>query len=193
MKTKHTILCGLFLPLAIGTGLTWAAKIDSSWLRVKFTGDSTLHGFSGIVHRGEAIKLAGDDGHDRVRITVPVLSLDTDHRARDKRMYTMFEADSFRVITGEADLEVVLDEHALEVPLIITMHGVAREVIARRAAHAAEKVELELDLALTSFDLTPPSVLGMIKVDDRVHVAVSLDRNAMEELKQQPAGQKELN
>jgi hypothetical protein len=36
-------------------------------------------------------------------------------------------------------------------------------------------------------------VLGMIKVDDRVHVAVALDRNAMEELKQQPAGQKELN
>jgi hypothetical protein len=81
MKTKYTILCGLFLPVALGAGLAWAAKIDSSWLQVTFT----------------------------------------------------------------------------------------------------------------SFDLTPPSVLGMIKIDDQVHVAVSLDRNAMEELKQQPAGQKELN
>lgn len=34
-------------------------------------------------------------------------------------------------------------------------------------------------------NLTPPSVLGMINVSDQVHVAVSLDRTALEQLKKQ--------
>lgn len=193
MKTNYTLLGGLLLTAALGMGLAMAAPVDSSWLRVAFTGDSTLHGFSGIVHRGNAEKINAANGHDRVRITIPVLSLDTDHQARDKRMYKMFEEEAFHVITGEADLEAVLNRRQADVPLTMTIHGVTHDITAHRRADADGRVELEYDLSLTSFNLTPPSVLGMIRVSDNVHVAVSIDRGALENLNNQSSIEKEMH
>lgn len=193
MKTNLATLFVVPVVLALSANMALADQRAASWLNIKFTGDSTLHGFSGTLQQGDAIKATFGDRRDRVRITVPVLGLDTDHAARDKRMYKMFESDTFNDITGEADYEVVLDESTPDVPLTMTIHGVSREVIARRMPATNDTVALEFDLSLAAFDLKPPSVIGLIRVSDNVHVAVSLDRRTLEQLNQQPVDQKELN
>ena len=180
MKTIHIRSLIFYLAALLSLVIAHADENSARPLSIQFKGDSTLHAFSGIASKSTMEIIPGEDDHTLVRVTVPVLGLDTDHNTRNKKMYGMFESDKFTHITGEADLATILDPTAGSVALNMTIHGVTREIIAQRTTPDEGHVSLACELSLVAFDLTPPSVFGLINVDDKVEVSVSLDRSHLE-------------
>lgn len=187
MKSKKHLCVAFTLLACLGVCATKAVETEASWFNARFRGDSTLHAYEGEANQAVAELVNTPDGQTRLRITVSVLGLDTGNNARDKRMFKMFEADTFALITGEADWPAVLDATQPAIPLTFTMHGVSQTVQAHRTTAADDLIALTCDLSITAFAMEPPSVMGMINVDDNVQVSVSMNRAALEQLNLAPA------
>lgn len=149
---------------------------ETSWMEVRFKGDSTLHGFSGVVTNGTAEHLVPSD---TLRITIPVLNLSTDHATRDTKMMKMFEQELFPTITGESPWSAVFDPQVTDVPVHLTIHGVTQTLQVKRTGDG-EHILLSCSLSLATFGLTSPSVLGLINVNDLVEITIK--RAALEAL-----------
>lgn len=155
---------------------------------IRFYGESTLHDFEGQVAcqpfllEGHAVA-----GEKEIilepEVIVLVTEMDTDNDGRDKKMHSMFDSDNYPEIKGlfaDLDPEQVMQqlkktgqgEGTLEFDLQIRDIKQRIKASTRELTITPEQIGfvMEFPLSLSSYALEPPSVLGMIKVDDQVRV-----------------------
>jgi polyisoprenoid-binding protein YceI len=170
------ILAGVFIAslAPVGDAETWrgAAKIA-------FQGTSTLHDFSGTAQADPFPFLVALDGKSATlggTALVAVARMDTQHAKRDENMRTMFEATRFPLITGVLAPVQINPAAATQVPLELTIRGRSLTVPATLTGWRMEDnvlhFELDMTLSLQQFGLSPPVLLGFIKVGDAVPVQV---------------------
>jgi polyisoprenoid-binding protein YceI len=118
-----------------------------------------------------------------VEVEVPVASMNTRNKSRDGQMREMFRSDRFPRIRGEArnvDVERIRVEFGkvrggdVSIDLLLRIRDVERKVraTASNLRESGERVtfDLEFPLSLGEFGLKAPSVLGFIRVGDKVSV-----------------------
>jgi len=179
-----TVVAGLILATSAG-----ATPLDGE-CSIRFFGKSTLHDFAGqAACQPFVLQTQGDESGRQVIeptvVAVPVSRMDTDNDRRDKKMWAMFDGTNFPEIKGHfaaLDPDVVLEQlkatengqGSLEFDLQI------REVTQHIKANTnvltitPEQIvfTMEFPLSLASFELKPPSVMGIIRVADEVRVEV---------------------
>jgi hypothetical protein len=155
---------------------------------VAFLVTSTLHDVSGAARcLPFAAVLARDTAGRRVipsvEVEVPVASMDTRNKSRDGQMREMFRFDRFPRIHASAR-EVDVDRLRVEIEkgregdasiyLLLRIRDVERKVraTASNLKESGERVTFDLGfpVSLGEFDLKAPSVLGIIRVGDKVSV-----------------------
>jgi hypothetical protein len=175
--------------------LLFAVQASAAEIRgtcdVRFLGTSTLHDFHGTGKCAEfAAPLERSAGSASVlrlvKLDVPVGTMDTENDSRDKEMRKMFQADRHPVIHALArdiDTDAVrrrMKEDAAgkaALDVILEIRGVERKVAAAASGLKEEgnrvSFDVEFPVSLKDFGLKPPSVLGLIRVGDRVTVKAS--------------------
>jgi len=180
----RTVAALLFLTLGIPAG---AGEIQGTCL-LRFLGVSTLHDFSGTVRcrpfSTDLVKRAGGGTViPVVEVDVPVDGMDTGNGPRDGQMREMFRSDRFPSIHGTArGIEVDRIRRDLQIggggmasfDLVLRIRDVERTVRAAvtNLREEGDQVgfDVEFPVLLSEFGLKAPSVLGIIRVRDKVTV-----------------------
>jgi polyisoprenoid-binding protein YceI len=155
---------------------------------VAFLITSTLHDVPGSARCQpfEAV-LARDAAGRRVipsvEVEVPVAGMDTRNRSRDGQMREMFRSERFPRIHGSAqdvDVERIRAETGkgsggnASIDLLLRIRDTERKVraTASNLKESGERVtfDLEFPVSLREFGLKAPSVLGIVRVGDKVSV-----------------------
>jgi polyisoprenoid-binding protein YceI len=161
--------------------------IVASLSRVGFDAKSTLHDFSGVTQKVEGeliVDLAQPGASPSGKLEVDASSLDTGLADRDEGMrdllktkehgklvfeWTGFEPDKVDVagqkVTGKARGNLTLRGKSREVTMPVTVTVDASKRVG---------IEGELTILLTDFGIEPPSQLGMISVEDKLKLWISL-------------------
>ena len=155
---------------------------------VAFLVTSTLHDFPGSARclPFEAVLARGAAGNPvipLVEVEVPVAGMDTRNKSRDGQMREMFRSDRFPLIHAAArDVDVARlrvesgkgHEGKAPLDLLLRIRDVERKVgaTASNLKESGEQVtfDIEFPVSLGEFDLKAPSVLGIIRVGDKVSV-----------------------
>jgi len=153
---------------------------------IVFQGDSTLHGFQGKA-RCQPFTASKIDGVvDISKVSVAVADMDTDNAKRDKKMREMFEEKRFPLITGSAGLVALKEIRSVlkkgndsaTVAFKLKIREIVRPVTATvtKFVETDSRItaELAFTLSLADYRLQPPSVLGLISVDDKVSVKATV-------------------
>jgi len=159
---------------------------------VAFLVTSTLHDFPGSARclPFEAVlarDAAGRQVIPSVEVEVPVAGMDTRNKSRDGQMQEMFRSDRFpRIHAAARDVDVdrlrveLGKGHEGKAPLdlLLRIRDVERKIPAT-ASNLKESgdrvtVDLEFPVSLAEFDLKAPSVLGIIRVGDKVSVKATV-------------------
>jgi polyisoprenoid-binding protein YceI len=194
MKIRAGILMAMALAVISSTP-AGAAPADASapaTIRgacdVAFLVTSTLHDFPGSARclpfeADLARDAAGNLVIPSVEVEVPVAGMDTRNKSRDGQMREMFRSDRFpRIHAAARDVDV--DRLRVELgkgregkaplDLLLRIREVERKVraTASNLKESGERVTFDLDfpVSLGEFDLKAPSVLGIIRVGDKVSV-----------------------
>lgn len=135
---------------------------------------------------------ATDDKIDIPVIAVQVATMETGNSSRDEDMRTMFEHETFPLIRGNAESfaadEFLTSEQEIartpdEISFALTIRDITQKITATvtqpQINESSISATLVFDLSLSSFELDPPTFLGIIKVKDtvKVKVAMTLERN----------------
>ena len=168
-----------------GTGFLGACDIV-------FLVPSTLHEVSGSARcQPFTVRIARDASGKEVipvvEVDVPVAAMDTRNRSRDGQMREMLRSDRFPLIRGAArdvDVERLRVEIGkgrggkASIGLLLRIRDVERKVLATASnlRESGERVtfDLEFPVSLGEFDLKAPSVLGIIRVGDKISVKATL-------------------
>jgi hypothetical protein len=155
---------------------------------VRFLGTSTLHDFSGTVRSRPfsapfSRDAAGKSILPSVEMEFPVAEMKTGNDSRDEKMREMFQSDRHPVIRAVArDIDADRARERMrkdpggKTPLEVTLaiRGVERKVQATAGnwKEDGDRVafDVEFPVSLKEFDLKAPSVLGLVRVGDRVIV-----------------------
>ena len=155
---------------------------------VTFLVTSTLHDFPGSARclPFEAVlarDAAGRQVISVVEVEVPVASMDTRNKSRDGQMSAMFRSDRFpRIHAAARDVDVERlrveigkgREGNASIDLLLRIRDAERKIraTASNLKESGERVTFDLDfpVSLGEFDLKAPSVLGIIRVGDKVSV-----------------------
>ena len=192
------IRAGLFLAtlvVVVSSSSAGGAKADApapGTIRgacdVAFLVTSTLHDFSGAVRcmsfaAALARDTAGREVIPSVEVEVPVAGMDTRNKTRDGKMREMFRSGPFPRIHASArdvDVERLRVEIGkgrggdASIDLLLRIRDVERKVraTASNLKESGEQVtfDLEFPVSLREFDLKAPSVLGIVRVGDKVTV-----------------------
>jgi polyisoprenoid-binding protein YceI len=194
-KLTRTLLFSFALFMLLGQA--HAADKYVGTCNVVFTGDSTLHAFTGDISNIAMVVFCDTNSAGaailNTRLEIAPKQLSTHHEKRDKNMYAMFKSDKFPklfAIATNAPLaaakltptEAAGTNGVLLVQL--TFCGITKEVSARTTNQKPHtngwEFELQTDVSLKAFQLKPSSTLfGIISVDDKVvvkaHVKVEKD------------------
>ncbi len=156
---------------------------------VNFTGDSTLHEFPGTgkcdsfrvdIENGAPLQLLGP-----VTVDVPVSTMDTDNSRRDKKMREMFDSGQFPHIRAKiypedinSQLATIGESNSVESFLTLrirdTEHRIPVRITGITQMDESLNFRLNFDLSLKSYGLEPPTLLGLIRVDDRVELDIDM-------------------
>ena len=160
----------------------YVLKPESSRIEIFF--ESTLHDVQGQA-TGLSGKVEFDPATGSVQtmpaVVIEVKSLTTFHQSRDRAMYEMFQIETFPEIRWEAEKMECPPVHE-QGPVVcraagpLTIRDVIRtvsfDVMMTKIAEGKFKASAAVELSLKSFQLKPPSILGIIRVDDTVHLRV---------------------
>ena len=159
---------------------------------IAFLVPSTLHDVSGSVRClpftvRRTRDATGKEVITVVEVEVPVAAMDTRNRSRDGQMREMFRSGRFpliRVVAREVDvgrLRVDIGKARggnASIGLLLRIRDVERKVLATASnlRESGERVtfDLEFPVSLREFDLKAPSVLGILRVGDKVAVKATL-------------------
>jgi YceI-like domain len=192
MKIRAGLVLVLFAVLSSSAG---GAKADDpvpagflGSCDIAFLVSSTLHDVSGSARcQPFPVRVARDASGKEVipvvEVEVPVTAMDTRNKSRDRQMRVMFLSDRFPRIRGEArDVDVgrIRGESGkvrggiAPVDLLLRIRDVERKVraTASNLRESGDRVtfDLEFPVSLGEFGLKAPSVLGIIRVGDKVSV-----------------------
>ncbi|HEY6097579.1 MAG TPA: YceI family protein [Candidatus Deferrimicrobium sp.] len=155
---------------------------------VAFLVTSTLHDVSGSARclpfaAVLARDAAGRQAIPSVEVEVPVAGMDTRNRSRDTQMREMFRSERYpRIHAAANDVDVERlrveigkgREGNATIDLLLRIRDVERKVraTASNLKESGERVtfDLEFPVSLGEFDLKAPSVLGILRVSDKVSV-----------------------
>ena len=155
---------------------------------VAFLVTSTLHDFPGSARclPFEAVLARGAAGNPvipLVEVEVPVAGMDTRNKSRDGQMREMFRSDRFpRIHAAARDVDVERlrveigkgREGIASIDLLLRIREVERKIraMASNLIESGDRVtfDIEFPVSLGEFDLKAPSVLGIIRVGDKVSV-----------------------
>ena len=175
----------LFVPGALAEGFT--GKCD-----IEFFATSRLHDFSGKVQSEpiEATLVGAPNDAKTVAsasVKVSVAKIHTHKKGIDKNMYKMFDAKKHPVIEGTmtkirpyAVLQKMKAAGAkdCQVPIDLKIRDVTKTLTAKvRPLKEDEKVltvSKEFDVSLAAYSLKPASLMGLLKVGDKVKVKVAV-------------------
>jgi len=179
-----------FTAVGAGRGDAHASEAIRGTCDVAFLVTSTLHDFPGSARclPFEAVLARGAAGNPVipvVEVEVPVAGMDTRNKSRDGQMREMFRSDRFpRIHAAAHDVNVGrLREEMRKGPegkapldLLLRIRDVERKVraMASNLKESGERVTFDLDfpVSLREFHLEAPSVLGIVRVGDRVSVKI---------------------
>lgn len=149
---------------------------------VAFKGSSTLHDFHGK-GKCEPFTVSITDGMvDMSKPAVAVAGMDTDNAKRDKQMREMFEQKKFPLITASAGTVALKDfrhkaGESSKVLFKLKIRDIVKPVTGTVSNFVETDSRITADVAFTvslaDYQLKPPSVLGLIKVGDKVSVTTS--------------------
>lgn len=186
MKIHLLVLLLLF---SLITSSAFAVTLKGS-CQIEFSGTTTLHDFSG---RADCNPLTlsvtegrtSEQGVELSEISVPVASMSSDNKKRDHKMHAMLEIDQFPQITGQPveltpeNIDKFLNGPTIEKePFIFTLkiRDIAQQQTAQISRLQRDDTEvtfvLEFDLSLKDYQLKPPSIFGLIRAGDQVHLKV---------------------
>ncbi len=158
------------------------ADLQGSCL-VSFSGTSTLHDFEGHAVSEPFSVTPRDDGVYEMDISVPLITMTTDHDKRDAKMLRSLEADAFPAIKGTVTVAVPQDENAVS-RMVLELHGHKEpvEFTVKNWQETGGRISFdgEFALAMSAFDIHVPSVLGVIRVGDEVMVSAHVEMDAGE-------------
>jgi hypothetical protein len=130
---------------------------------------------------------AVDDMMNIPVIAVEVATMATGNSRRDKAMREMFEHTTFPLISGHTKIflpgehmtsggQLIQPPEDLTFALTIRdiTHRITATVTKPQVDASATEATLRFDLSLSSFELNPPSFLGIIRVNDTVSVKVNM-------------------
>jgi hypothetical protein len=180
---KHFLVFLLFLVAPVAA----EGALYHGECRVSFAVRSTLHDFQGTGRCEPFIIRAADGSIAPPLLAVPVTSLDTDSRRRDKQMHKMFESEMFPLITGSTEDVILKDvlalfngNDALPTEIVFDLsirsitHQIRAAVVELHVGATELRAELRFDVSLAAYQLHPPSVLGIIRVNDTIEVTTSV-------------------
>ena len=156
---------------------TWQGSAE-----VRFEATSTLHDFAGTVRTQPFAGLVTLD--DSVAIlsataSVAVADMDTRHAKRDMNMRKMFAADRFPLVTGVLERARLEPPFPRQVPLRLTIRDHEQTVPAAitdvQSLDGRLRFNLALELSLRQCRLSPPVILGFIRVGDIVQVRLQVE------------------
>ena len=155
---------------------------------VAFLVTSTLHDVPGYARCLPFAAVLARDAAGRqvipvVEVEVPVAGMDTRNRSRDGQMREMFRSERFpriRAAAHDVDVERLRvgigkgREGNASIDLLLRIRDVER-VVRATASNLKESggritFDLEFPVSLGEFDLKAPSVLGIVRVGDKVSV-----------------------
>ena len=176
----------LFVLLMIVQSLAFAQvsyKIEPTKSSVVVAGTSTLHDWEMNVETLQAsfdlAEAASIKSLSTGQITIEVESLKSEHSLMDKKTYEALKSDKNPQIKVKL-LDVSITEPGKGiVKIALTIAGktqqVADDFSVEVLANQALKVQGELDLKLTSYDVEPPvALMGTIKTGDDIKIAYNL-------------------
>jgi hypothetical protein len=167
--------------LLLGTGGTAAAGTGdpapdrrlSAVANIRFQGISTLHDFEGTV-RSQPFILVLSSNAWSAEANVLGNGMSTAHDGRDKNMKKMIETNRHPILRGtvrnavippvaatNATLSLRIRDRWLDLPVRISDWSETAEAVRFRASW---------ELSLKQYSLKPPSVLGVIRVGDKVRL-----------------------
>lgn len=158
---------------------------------IVFLGSSTLHDFHGKT-RCQPFTISVIDGVIEIStLSVAIADMDTDNSKRDRNMREMFEERKHPLITGSAGPVSLKDirasqrsgsNSAYKITFKLKIRDIVKPVTAtiKNFSETDSRItsDVAFTLSLSEFQLKPPSVLGMIKVDDTVSVTAAFVLNA---------------
>ncbi len=193
MKSQLSFLVLLIIIFIAPLAATAASTSYHGNCEISFYVQKTIiNDFSGTAEC-EPFEIFITDNMIRVpAIAVQITSMDTGNSRRDKDMRTMFEYETFPLITGDAEAfaadEFLTSEHKIvrtpeEVSFALTIRDITQKIAATvtepHIDPATIAATLVFNLSLSSFELSPPSFMGVIRVKDtvKVKVRIFLNRN----------------
>jgi len=188
MKIRAGILLAAMFALFPSISSEAASATIRGACDIAFLATSTLHDFSGSARCLPFAAVLARDAAGRqvipsVEVEVPVAGMDTRNKSRDGQMREMFRSEPFpRIHVSAHDLDVERlrveigkgREGNASIDLLLRIRDVERKVraTASNLRESGERVtfDLEFPVSLREFDLKAPSVLGLIRVGDKVSV-----------------------
>ena len=173
------ILAGMLVTAGTASAETnvWQGQAE-----IEFHATSTLHDFSGTVRAQSFTILLAMDGPAATlggTAQVAVAQMDTRHAKRDANMRKMFEAVRFPLITGVVGPIRIEPATRPQLPLLLTIRDRTQTVPATLADWRMEngilRFDLDLVLSLKKSGLSPPVILGFIRVGDAVPVRIRVE------------------
>ncbi len=173
MKNKR--VASAFALFLAGAASAWAAPAS----HITFTGDSTLHAFSGEATAEAPTWMRQTNGAWRVDLHVRAADLHTGHDKRDRNMWRMLEGELFPTLSGfMEDLPALAPGGSATHRLRLRIHGreleVPATITAAPGADGAPQLDVHFVVSLQALALKPPAVLGLIRVHDTVDVHVRI-------------------
>jgi len=165
--------------IVLCAAVTTKADTAATTAEIKFSGSSTLHDFNGTVHsRPFTATFVEDDSAGTITVSaaagINVGDMTTDHAKRDNNMFKMFDLPHFKQIEGSMENAVLPIKGSSQARLHLKIRDVERDVTATISKIERNGNEicctLTFPVSLREFNLKGPSVLGLIRVDDTVHV-----------------------
>jgi len=188
------VSAGLSLSLTFAFAISAFAQ-SSEWsgtCKVSFAGKSTLHDFEGTVSAEPfSVKIANFDTPTKALATslvsVKAAKMDTGNAKRDKAMRKCMEVDTFPEITVSVkDLSPELTSPRMEgpmpeptvIPFKMSLKGKTHDISGKVSdwSYREDKISctVSFPVSLSAAGIKPPSVLGMVKVEDQIEVAAQL-------------------
>ncbi len=180
MKMFPSLLLSLlFLSGPLSVAVRAEVVSTNAQAKVRFKGDSTLHAFEGSGMTGPFALTIHPSGSTHRRqwsaaARLKVRAMSTENRKRDQNMFEMFASETFPEILAEVKDAAISLEDTAKVQVAVTIRDRHRLVEASVSEWREEPGHIEFALtfpvSLREFGLDPPSVLGLIRIADRVDV-----------------------
>lgn len=181
------VTCAIIASCGSAWAQNWAGSCD-----ITFSGDSTLHDFTGKVS-AEPFTVVTENLDDPDRATasstviVKVSKMDTDNEKRDAKMMEVMDAANHPAIKVDVDnLKAAETNPIMEggsprptvIPFTLQLkgrqHQMNAKVVGWKFSENAIQCEVAFPVSLKAAGIKPPNVLGVVKVADVIEVTAKL-------------------